>query len=65
MAFFTCGLSHLRPIRRFAAKTVFSAFVTAWRFAMWPTKRFPASVTASSIRRRHDPGDAHPLLWRV
>ncbi len=49
MAFFTCGEFHLRPIRRLAAYTVFSALVMAWRLAMCPTSRFPASVTATML----------------
>src|SRR5688572_7244754 len=47
--FFTCGEFHLRPIRRFAAYTVFSALVIACRLAMCPTRRFPASVTATML----------------
>src|SRR5664279_3640946 len=49
IAFLTCGEFHLRPIKRLAAYTVFSALVMAWRLAMWPTSRFPASVTATTL----------------
>src|SRR6187551_1596233 len=49
IAFLTCGEFHLRPIRRLAAYTVFSAFVMAWRLAMCPTSRLPASVTATTL----------------
>jgi len=43
----TWGEFHLRPIRRLAAMTVFSALVIACRLAMWPISRLPASVTAT------------------
>ena len=40
--------------RRFAAWTVFSAFVMACLLAMWPTRRFPASAhrARKKFRRR-------------
>src|SRR6266700_1963900 len=34
-------------MRRFTAKNVRSGLVTAWRFAAWPTRRSPSSVTAT------------------
>jgi tetratricopeptide (TPR) repeat protein len=34
-----CASSLRRPIKRFTPKMVFSGFVTAWRFAGWPTRR--------------------------
>ena len=37
-----------RPMSRFAAKTVFSAFVIACRFATWPTSRLPFLATATT-----------------
>src|SRR4051812_209290 len=40
----TSSESNLRPIRRLTAKTVASGFVMAWRFAICPTRRSPASV---------------------
>src|SRR6478609_9227257 len=49
IAFLTCGEFHLRPIKRLAAYTVFSALVMAWRLAMCPTSRLPASVTATTL----------------
>ena len=36
-----------RPMSRFAAKTVFSGFVIAWRFASAPTRRSPFFATAT------------------
>src|SRR5664279_5494485 len=49
IAFLTCGEFHLRPIKRLAAYTVFSALVMACRLAMCPTSRLPASVTATTL----------------
>src|SRR5437762_605586 len=49
IAFLTCGEFHFLPIKRLAAYTVFSALVMAWRFAMCPTSRLPASVTATTL----------------
>src|SRR4051812_35541766 len=49
IAFLTCGEFHFLPIKRLAAYTVFSALVMAWRLAMCPTSRFPASVTATTL----------------
>ena len=43
----TAAEPHLRPIRRLAAYTVFSALVIAWRLAMWPTSRLPFSAIAT------------------
>src|SRR5688572_13284407 len=43
----TAADPHLRPIKRFAAKTVFSAFVIACRLAMCPTSRLPFSAMAT------------------
>src|SRR5438105_9431317 len=40
----TSSESNLRPIRRLTAKTVASGFVMAWRLAICPTRRSPASV---------------------
>src|SRR3954454_7755605 len=40
----TSSESYLRPIRRLTAKTVASGLVMAWRLAIWPTSRSPASV---------------------
>src|SRR6266446_3956311 len=40
----TSSESNLRPIRRFTAKTVASGLVIAWRLAICPTSRSPASV---------------------
>src|SRR5205807_5403621 len=40
----TSSESNLRPIRRFTAKTVASGLVIAWRLAICPTRRSPASV---------------------
>src|ERR1700682_3836200 len=44
MLFRTSSESNLRPIRRLTAKTVASGLVIAWRFAICPTSRSPASV---------------------
>ena len=44
MLFLTSSESNLRPISRFTAKTVASGLVMAWRLAIWPTSRSPASV---------------------
>ena len=41
------GSSNRRPIRRLTAKIVFSGFVTAWRFAAWPTRRSEPSENAT------------------
>ena len=43
----TSSESKRRPIRRLLAKTVRSGFVTAWRFAIWPTSCSPWSVKAT------------------
>ncbi len=40
----TSSESNLRPMRRFTANTVASGFVIAWRLAICPTSRSPASV---------------------
>jgi hypothetical protein len=47
MSFLTIGSVKRRPIKRLIAKKVFSGFVTAWRFAAWPTRRSPDSVNAT------------------
>ena len=39
---------NLRPMRRFAEYTVLRGFVTAWRFAAWPTTRSPVFVKATT-----------------
>src|SRR5438045_7182569 len=44
MLFRTSSESNLRPIRRLTAKTVASGLVIAWRLAICPTSRSPASV---------------------
>ena len=44
MLFRTSSESNLRPIRRFTAKTVASGLVIAWRLAICPISRSPASV---------------------
>src|SRR5436189_62935 len=38
----------LRPMKRLIEKTVFSGFVTAWRFATVPTRRSPLGVNATT-----------------
>src|SRR5215204_111334 len=38
----------LRPMKRLIENTVFSGFVTAWRFATVPTRRSPALVNATT-----------------
>src|SRR5258708_40311106 len=35
-------------MKRLMEKTVFSGFVTAWRFATWPTRRSPSFVNATT-----------------
>ena len=35
-------------MKRFTEKIVFSGFVTAWRFAAWPTTRSPLFVNATT-----------------
>ena len=35
-------------MNRLIEKTVFSGFVTAWRFATWPTSRSPVFVNATT-----------------
>ena len=47
MSFFVIGSSKVRPMRRLIAKKVLSGFVTAWRFAGWPTSLSPSSVKAT------------------
>src|SRR5437763_163853 len=44
----TLTSENLRPMRRFAEKTVLLGLVTAWRFAAWPTKRSPLLVNATT-----------------
>ena len=41
-------------MKRLIEKTVFSGFVTAWRFATWPTRRSPfplANATTDGVVR--------------
>src|SRR5476651_2348077 len=40
--------SYLRPMKRLIEKTVFSGFVTDWRFATWPTRRSPSLAKATT-----------------
>src|ERR1700730_4416544 len=40
--------SYRRPIKRLIEYTVFSGFVTAWRFATCPTRRSPPLVIATT-----------------
>src|SRR3954468_16875473 len=40
---------NLRPISRLTAYTVFEALVTAWRFAICPTRRSPLSVKPTTL----------------
>src|SRR5437667_12475562 len=40
--------SYLRPMKRLIEKTVFCGFVTACRFAAWPTSRSPLLVKATT-----------------
>ena len=40
--------ANLRPMKRLMEKTVFSGFVTAWRFATWPTSRSPSLPKATT-----------------
>merc|ERR1719277_1527231 len=47
MSFCVASSSKRRPIKRFVAKTVFSGFVTACRFAGTPTRRWPSVVVAT------------------
>jgi hypothetical protein len=47
MSFWTSGSSNLRPMRRFTAKRVFFALVTAWRLAGAPTRISSLSVYAT------------------
>ena len=35
-------------MKRFTEKTVFCGFVTAWRFAAWPTSRSPVFENATT-----------------
>src|SRR3954470_6923264 len=44
MLFFTSSESNFRPISLLTAKTVASGLVIAWRLAICPTSRSPASV---------------------
>ena len=44
---FTSSLSRLRPIIRLIAKIVLAGFVTAWRFAIWPTSFSPEFENAT------------------
>ena len=39
---------NLRPMNRLIEKMVFSGFVTAWRFATWPTSRSPPLANATT-----------------
>jgi hypothetical protein len=39
-------------MNRLIEKMVFSGFVTAWRFATWPTSLSPCFVNATDRRRR-------------
>src|SRR5262245_47308911 len=47
MSFCTSLSSNLRPMRRFTAKSVFFALVTAWRLAGAPTRMSASSVYAT------------------
>src|SRR3954468_15713742 len=47
MSFWTSFSSNLRPMRRFTAKMVFFALVTAWRLAGAPTRISSLSVYAT------------------
>ena len=38
----------MRPIKRLTADTVHSALVTAWRFAIWPTRGSPSPNSATT-----------------
>src|SRR5437588_7192814 len=48
--------SYRRPMKRLIENTVFSGFVTACRFATWPTSRSP------SLERDHGGGGARAFL---
>ena len=40
--------SYLRPMKRLIEKIVFCGFVTCWRFAGAPTRRWPSFVNATT-----------------
>src|SRR4051812_12583656 len=42
-------------MKRFALKSVFSGFVTAWRFAIWPTRISPLSSHATTLGVMREP----------
>src|SRR5438552_13671208 len=44
----SCTSSYFRPMKRLIEKMVFCGFVTAWRFAAWPTSRSPFLVNATT-----------------
>src|SRR5260370_25020379 len=51
----TSGSSNLRPMSRLMEKTVFSGLVTACRLAIWPTRRSPFLVTATTEAVSREP----------